>query len=84
MGFSGGGQGNFGINTEYRFKVHHAPTEATVFEIIWPWNQPEKAFKEWQKCTTFVDNRLGSIRKFFPKIMGCFMQQDYSWSQKRN
>ncbi|PFP44206.1 FAD-binding protein [Priestia megaterium] len=66
----GGGGGNFGINTEYRFKVHHAPAEATVFEIIWPWNQLEEVFKAWQKWAPFVDNRLGSILEIFSKNNG--------------
>jgi FAD/FMN-containing dehydrogenase len=66
----GGGGGNFGINTEYRFKLHHAPTEATVFEIIWPWNQLEKVFKAWQKWAPFVDNRLGSTLEIFSKNNG--------------
>ncbi|MFJ8064643.1 FAD-dependent oxidoreductase [Psychrobacillus sp. NPDC096426] len=66
----GGGGGNFGINTEYCFKVHRAPTEATVFEIIWPWNQLEKVFKAWQKWAPFVDNRLGSILEIFSENNG--------------
>ncbi|MBL3645001.1 FAD-binding oxidoreductase [Bacillus sp. RHFB] len=66
----GGGGGNFGINTEYRFKLHHAPAEATVFEIIWPWNQLEKVFKAWQKWAPFVDNRLGSMLEISSKNNG--------------
>lgn len=66
----GGGGGNFGINTEYSFKLHHAPAEATVFEIIWPWNQLEKVFKAWQKWAPFVDSRLGSTLEIFSKNNG--------------
>ncbi|MDR4162594.1 FAD-binding protein, partial [Bacillus paranthracis] len=45
----GGGGGNFGYNTEYTFKVHRAPKTATVFNIIWPWEQLETVFKAWQQ-----------------------------------
>lgn len=41
----GGGGGNFGYNTQYTFKVHRAPKTATVFNIIWPWEQLETVFK---------------------------------------
>jgi FAD/FMN-containing dehydrogenase len=66
----GGGGGNFGINTEYQFKLHLAPAEATVFEIIWPWNQLEKVFKAWQKWAPFVDSRLGSTLEIFSRNNG--------------
>ncbi len=56
----GGGGGNFGYNTQYTFKVHRAPKTATVFNIIWPWEQLETVFKAWQKWAPFTDERLGS------------------------
>jgi len=50
----GGGGGNFGYNTQYTFKVHRAPKTATVFNIIWPWEQLETVFKAWQKWAPFT------------------------------
>ena len=44
----GGGGGNFGVYTSYKFKVRPAPASATVFRITWSWDQFEKVFKAWQ------------------------------------
>lgn len=66
----GGGGGNFGYNTEYTFKIRRAPKAATVFNIIWPWEQLETVFKAWQKWAPFVDERLGCILEIFSKING--------------
>lgn len=66
----GGGGGNFGYNTEYTFKIRRAPKAATVFNIIWPWEQLETVFKVWQKWAPFVDERLGCILEIFSKVNG--------------
>ncbi|MDN4526441.1 FAD-binding oxidoreductase [Fictibacillus fluitans] len=66
----GGGGGNFGYNTEYTFKVHRAPKTATVFNIIWPWEQLEIVFKAWQRWAPFVDERLGCYLEAASKING--------------
>lgn len=66
----GGGGGTFGYNTEYTFKVHRAPATATVFNIIWPWEQLETVFRAWQNLMPFVDERLGSYLEIFSKVNG--------------
>jgi len=66
----GGGGGNFGIYTKYKFKVRRAPAKATVFNITWPWNQFEEVFKTWQKWAPFVDTKLGSELSIGPKKGG--------------
>jgi hypothetical protein len=66
----GGGGGNFGIYTRYKFKVHRAPARATVFQITWPWNQFEEVFKAWQQWAPSVDHRLGSELNIGPKKGG--------------
>lgn len=66
----GGGGGNFGVNTEYTFKVHRAPAQATVFQIIWPWNQLETVFEAWQGWAPFVDERLGCYLETLSKVSG--------------
>ncbi|BBI33955.1 FAD-dependent oxidoreductase [Cohnella abietis] len=35
----GGGGGNFGVYTQYKFKTIRAPTHATVYRITWPWDR---------------------------------------------
>lgn len=66
----GGGGGNIGIYTKYKFKVRRAPAKATVFNITWPWNQFEEVFKTWQKWAPFVDTKLGSELSIGPKKGG--------------
>ncbi|MCV4231561.1 FAD-binding oxidoreductase [Virgibacillus sp. LDC1] len=71
----GGGGGNFGIYTRYKFKVRRAPAKATVFKISWPWNQFEKVLKAWQQWAPSVDTRLGSELNIGPKKGGNVMME---------
>ncbi len=66
----GGGGGNFGIYTKYKFNVRRAPESATVYRITWPWNQFEKVLKAWQLWAPSVDTRLGSELSIGPKKGG--------------
>lgn len=66
----GGGGGNFGINTVYKFKVRRAPAKATGFEIIWPWRQWEEVFEVWQNWAPFVDERLGCFLEVLSEVSG--------------
>jgi FAD/FMN-containing dehydrogenase len=66
----GGGGGNFGIATEYKFKVHRAPERATVFDINWPWEQFEDVVKVWQKWSPIADDRLGTSLEVYTKANG--------------
>lgn len=66
----GGGGGNFGICTRYKFKVRRAPAKATVYKVTWPWNQFEQVLKAWQRWAPSVDTRLGSELNIGPKKGG--------------
>lgn len=66
----GGGGGNFGVYTRYKFKVRRAPAKATVFKITWPWSQFEEVLKVWQRWAPSVDTRLGSELSIGPKKGG--------------
>lgn len=66
----GGGGGNFGVCTRYKFKVRPAPATATVFRITWPWGQFEKVLKTWQRWAPSVNTRLGSELSIGPKKGG--------------
>ncbi|MFC4778691.1 FAD-binding oxidoreductase [Paenibacillus sp. GCM10023252] len=66
----GGGGGNFGVYTKYKFKVHPAPAKATVYRITWPWAQFEEVLKAWQRWAPFVNNKLGSELSIGPKKGG--------------
>ncbi|WP_339279806.1 FAD-binding oxidoreductase [Paenibacillus sp. FSL W8-1187] len=66
----GGGGGNFGICTRYKFKVRKAPAKATVYRITWPWEQFEEVLLAWQQWAPSVDDRLGSELSIGPKKGG--------------
>jgi len=79
----GGGGGNFGVNTQYKFNVHSAPAKATVFEIIWPWNQLEAVFEAWQRWAPFVDKRLGSYLEILSEVNGLVHTQGLFHGSKK-
>lgn len=66
----GGGGGNFGVYTKYKFKVRRAPVKATVFSITWPWEQFEDVVKAWQRWAPFTSTKLGSELSVGPKKGG--------------
>ncbi|WP_028591219.1 FAD-binding oxidoreductase [Paenibacillus massiliensis] len=66
----GGGGGNFGVYTKYKFKVRRAPAKATVFRITWPWAQFEKVVKKWQVWAPNASTKLGSELSVGPKKGG--------------
>lgn len=66
----GGGGGNFGVYTKYKFKVLRAPAKATVFRITWPWEQFEIVVKKWQVWAPNASTKLGSELNVGPKKGG--------------
>jgi len=66
----GGGGGNFGVYTKYKFKVLRAPAKATVFRITWPWEQFEQVVKRWQLWAPNASTKLGSELSVGPKKGG--------------
>lgn len=66
----GGGGGNFGVYTKYKFKVRRAPAKATVFRVTWPWAQFEKVVKKWQVWAPNASTKLGSELSVGPKKGG--------------
>lgn len=71
----GGGGGNFGVYTKYKFNVLRAPAKATVYRITWPWSQFEKVLKAWQRWAPSVNTRLGSELNIGPKKGGQVMME---------
>jgi hypothetical protein len=43
----GGGGGNFGIATSFRFRTH-AVGNVAYYQVIWPWADAARAFHAWQ------------------------------------
>ncbi|WP_214630178.1 FAD-binding oxidoreductase [Paenibacillus agaridevorans] len=71
----GGGGGNFGIYTRYKFSVRRAPVRATVYRIAWPWEQFEEVLMAWQRWAPSVNTRLGSELTIGPKRGGNVMME---------
>jgi FAD/FMN-containing dehydrogenase len=57
----GGGGGNFGIVTEFVFKVHPMPSSATYFEVRWPWSSANEAIEAWQSWAPTTTDKITSI-----------------------
>jgi len=53
----GGGGGNFGIVTAFRFRVHPM-ADVSIFRIEWRWRDAAEAIDAWQRWTAEVDERL--------------------------
>lgn len=75
MGHSRRRGGNFGIITDYTFKVRPAPDQIGIFQIIWPWRQLDEVIDSWQRWTPSVDLRLGTIVEAFSKTNGLLRSQ---------
>ncbi|MEA2147581.1 MAG: hypothetical protein QOG59_3168 [Solirubrobacteraceae bacterium] len=57
----GGGGGNFGIVTQFTFKVHPVPANATYFNVSWPWSSADEAIAAWQGWAPHARDTVTSI-----------------------
>jgi FAD/FMN-containing dehydrogenase len=55
----GGGGGNFGVVTDFTFKVHPIGTLG-LFTLVWPWSQAPKAITAWQSWAPIGSNDIWS------------------------
>lgn len=56
----GGGAGNFGIATQFTFKVHPIGN-VTIIKLRWKWDDMKAVIKAWQQWAPNVDDRLTSV-----------------------
>jgi FAD/FMN-containing dehydrogenase len=55
----GGGGGNFGIATSFRFRTHRVG-DVAYYQVIWPWSDAARAFRAWQAFAPHAPDDLFS------------------------
>jgi FAD/FMN-containing dehydrogenase len=53
----GGGGGNFGIATSFRFRTH-AVRDVAYYQVVWPWADAARAFRAWQAFAPHAPDEL--------------------------
>jgi FAD/FMN-containing dehydrogenase len=57
----GGGGGNFGVVTSFKFRLHPMPKSVAAFFVSWPWSHATDALGAWQEWAPHARSRLTSI-----------------------
>jgi FAD/FMN-containing dehydrogenase len=55
----GGGGGNFGIATNFRFRTH-AVGDVAYYQVVWPWTDAARAIRAWQAFAPHAPDELFS------------------------
>jgi hypothetical protein len=55
----GGGGGNFGIATSFRFRTHHVG-DVAYYQVVWPWADAARAMRTWQAFAPHAPDDLFS------------------------
>jgi FAD/FMN-containing dehydrogenase len=57
----GGGGGNFGVVTEFTFRLCPLPASAAYFFVSWPWDSAGEALDAWLRWAPRADEAVTSI-----------------------
>jgi FAD/FMN-containing dehydrogenase len=68
----GGGGGNFGVVTQFTFRVHPIGN-VSVIKMRWNWQDMKPVIKAWQKLAPNADERLGSVLTMSSKAAGSLL-----------
>ena len=80
----GGGGGNFGVYTQYKFKVRSRSGQGyRIIASLGPGINSKTVLKAWQRWAPSVNNRLGSELYIGPKKGGNVTMEGCSSDQKR-
>jgi FAD binding domain/Berberine and berberine like len=55
----GGGGGNFGIVTSFRFRTH-AVANVAYYQVVWPWTDAADVVRAWQSFAPYAPDELFS------------------------
>jgi FAD/FMN-containing dehydrogenase len=54
----GGGGGNFGVVTQFTFRIHALPRHTSYFFVSWPWSSASEALDAWQHWAPHVREEM--------------------------
>jgi FAD/FMN-containing dehydrogenase len=57
----GGGGGNFGVATAFKFRTHPIPRAASWFIVRWPWSSAGAALDAWLRWAPHVKDAMTSV-----------------------
>ncbi len=68
----GGGAGNFGVATQFTFKLHPIGN-VTIIKLRWNWQDMKAVIQAWQQWAPNTDERLSSVLTMSSKSAGSLL-----------
>ena len=57
----GGGGGNFGVVTQFEFRLHQVPSSGSWFFVSWPWSSASAALAAWLQWAPHTTQKISSV-----------------------